>query len=194
MGSIFATREGSICANCYAKKGNYIFPNVIRTREENLAGVLALEHAGIRGKTEWAQAVSEAIRKAGSDYFRWHDSGDVQSLNHEFAIMMVARSCPLIKFYQPTKERSIVMEAYYARGLPPNLTIRLSAPFIDCMLPEQELLPTNVVFTQARGTGSELGYYCPATWTPRGHPHHGACLDCRACWDKRIRRIIYRKH
>ena len=65
---------GSVCAGCYAMKGRYAFGNVKAAMDRRLA---SLTHP------KWGLAMSIQINskfKYGHDFFRWHDSGDLQSL------------------------------------------------------------------------------------------------------------------
>ena len=62
---------GSVCAGCYALKGRYRFNNVQAALKRRLQ---ALEDP------RWVDAMVTLI--TGEKYFRWHDSGDIQSLKH----------------------------------------------------------------------------------------------------------------
>ena len=62
---------GSVCAGCYALKGRYRFNNVQQALERRAA---SLKHP------DWVKAMVALI--SGHEYFRWHDSGDIQSVEH----------------------------------------------------------------------------------------------------------------
>ena len=65
---------GSVCANCYAyERGRYRFQNVKDAQYKRFA---ALKHP------LWATAMALQINSKKVKYFRWHDSGDVQNLDH----------------------------------------------------------------------------------------------------------------
>jgi hypothetical protein len=65
---------GSVCANCYAyERGRYRFQNVKDAQYKRFA---ALKHP------LWAAAMAVQINSKKVKYFRWHDSGDVQNLDH----------------------------------------------------------------------------------------------------------------
>ena len=71
-------RKNSICSACYALKGMYVFSNVknaLMTRFETL------KHE------DWVPAMIKAIGK--DEYFRWHDSGDLQGEWHLANIIKV---------------------------------------------------------------------------------------------------------
>ena len=61
-------------------------------------------------------------------YFRWHDSGDVQNLDHLRRIYAVCRLTPSVKHWMPTREawtKDYIVEA------PDNLVVRFSIPMVD---------------------------------------------------------------
>ena len=63
--------EGTPCFGCYAMKGRYRFSNVRAALERRLD---SLDHP------QWVTAMVALIK--GQPWFRWHDSGDVQSHEH----------------------------------------------------------------------------------------------------------------
>ena len=65
---------GSVCANCYAyKRGRYRFQNVIDAQYKRFR---SLTHP------KWVEAMAAQINSKKVKFFRWHDSGDVQNLDH----------------------------------------------------------------------------------------------------------------
>ena len=79
--------------------------------------------------SRWVDAITTLIYRSGDRYFRWHDSGDLQSLDHLRKIIQVCKNLPRIKFWLPTREYQTV-EAYRQLGgrIPSNLCIRLFRP------------------------------------------------------------------
>ena len=71
---------GSVCAGCYALKGRYRFNNVQQALERRAASI---KHP------DWVKAMVTLV--AGHEYFRWHDSGDIQSVEHLKRIFEVCR-------------------------------------------------------------------------------------------------------
>ena len=59
------------CHKCYAFKGRYNFPNVKNALQHRLA---SLTHP------RWTEAMTVLVK--GKKHFRWHDSGDIQSVVH----------------------------------------------------------------------------------------------------------------
>jgi len=119
-----------------------------------------------------------------SGYFRWHDSGDLQSVAHMHAIFHIARMLPGIQFWLPTKEYDWVRDHVY--DVPDNVTVRVSHPMVGKAWPvgfpmlEGDYLPTSSV-------GSGLGYVCPAD------KQDNKCGSCRACWNAAVVNVDYPK-
>ena len=168
-GAKLAKVKGSVCYNCYALKGMYRFSNVKAAQYRRLE---ALKRVG------WVRAMATQINSKKVKYFRWHDSGDVQSLRHLAKIFKVCRLTPEIKHWIPTREAWI--KKYLDRA-PGNLCIRFSGQMVDAS-PVKSWPNTSTVTTNP-----ELAT-CPA-------PKQGnKCRSCRACWDKSIKNIAYAAH
>jgi hypothetical protein len=139
------------------------------------------------GIEEWRSAMSELIRlkyrKKTPElrFFRWHDSGDVQSVPHLSAIARIARENPDIRFWLPTKETRFVAEFLRDESCPENLTIRVSNPLVG-----QSRFPLSGL--PASSVGAGIGYRCPAS------NQDGKCLDCRECWNSDAPMVDYPKH
>ena len=179
VGSKLAKLIGSVCSECYALKGMYMFPS---TRDA-MARRLAAFH---KDPEAWAKAMAASIEKTGNPHFRWFDSGDLQSEAMLSAIVEVAKATPKVKHWLPTKESKLVSRWLNKHGeLPRNITLRVSAPMVDQEAPKASggLRWFSTVFTD-----KPLGRRCPAP------DQDGECRDCRACWDKRIPVISYHHH
>ena len=176
MGSKLAKLKTSVCAKCYAMKGFYPTPNVVNA--------LARRFNSLQNE-DWVEAMTVAISGTeGSGYFRWFDSGDIQSLAHLKQIAQIANNLPQIKFWLPTKEYRIVSDFLQGNKLPDNLTIRISGYMIDGP-PPVALANRMGVVTSTVSTTSPT---CPA-----GNQGN-KCLSCRACWDKNVQNVAYKKH
>src|SRR5216684_3911199 len=177
LGSFLQQIPKAICFHCYALRGRYTFPNVKAAMEKRLR---SLTHS------RWIDAVTTLIYRSKDRYFRWHDSGDLQSVEHLRNIVAVCKNLPRVKFWLPTREYQTV-EAYRRIGgrIPSNLCIRLSAHLIDGKLPLAYGLPVSTVSSQSTGIRSEA-HICPA---PK---QNNQCGKCRACWDPSVRVVSYR--
>ena len=180
-GSKLAKIVNSICSICYAKKGRYVFPNVQNAMQYRLDSL---------NKIDWIDCMVELISKKQSklpegqrEFFRWHDSGDIQGVWHLEKIAEIARRLPEINFWLPTREYRFVREWLATATKPSNLQIRLSAYMIDGK-PPTEL--ANRLGLTTSGV-SQNGFNCPA---PK---QDNACGDCRACWTS-DENINYKSH
>ena len=84
---------GSVCAGCYALKGRYRFRNVQDALQRRLQ---ALQDP------RWVDAMVTLI--TGEAWFRWHDSGDIQSQEHLKKIFEVCKRTPGTRHWMPTRE------------------------------------------------------------------------------------------
>lgn len=178
VGSRLRNVQGSICSKCYALKGRYVFGNVKNALARRLA---SLVHA------EWVQAMAFQINQAAVNVFRWHDSGDVQNLEHLERIAEVCRLTPEVRHWLPTREYAIVTAYKEKHGaFPDNLNVRLSAYMVDGPLPEGAAARLGV--TMSGVTSDPQKVSCPA------YKQGGVCGSCRACWDKNQAVVFYPKH
>ena len=168
-GAKMAKIKGTTCYDCYALKGMYNFPVV---KNAMLRRHKAINHP------EWVFAMSVLINSKKSKYFRWHDSGDIQSIEHLKNIFEVCKATPNTIHWLPTREAQILKQVD-EKDVPDNLVIRLSAIKVDGNAPKSWNLTSTV---------STKKYTCMA------NKQGGKCLDCRACWNKKIKNIIYPLH
>jgi hypothetical protein len=223
-GSVMVDVPGSVCSGCYARSDFY------RTKREAL---IARErrHAGLDHPL-WVEAMvtlighycrgadlGELAELHGIDlvdpaaerlaFFRWHDSGDLQSIDHLRRIVAVCERTPEVRHWLPTREYEIVAAFVEAGGvIPPNLVVRLSALMIDAepprpvpgvalragdvVIPDSIAhLPTSTVHTPG-GVAPVTGkgaIVCRAV-----ELRDNQCGPCRACWDRRVRNVSYGEH
>jgi hypothetical protein len=169
VGAKLAKIPGTVCHGCYALKGCYVFPSVQAAQYKRLDSIT---------DPRWVQAMAAQILRHKSKWFRWHDSGDIQSLDHLKKIMAVCMLTPDVNHWMPTREAGIVSQLK-ADEIPANLIIRLSATKVNGSA-SASWPHTSTVVTE--------GKTCPAA------EQDNKCLDCRACWDKSIPNIAYGKH
>ena len=176
---------GSVCEGCYARRLEAFRPTVKLGHERRTSAV----HEATRtkaGQAAWIDAMVARIGKkvdTNEPYFRWHDSGDIQSLTHLKMIAQVAKLLPLINFWLPTKEKQIYSSFLRSHQQPSNLTIRVSSSMID----GKPLVRFNTTSTVHKDEQPH-GHVCPAP------QQEGECKDCRACWSYKVANISYHKH
>ena len=166
-GSKLRKVKDSVCYNCYALKGCYVFKVVQDAQYRRLASV----------KHElWTGAMALLINSKKSKEFRWHDSGDIQAEAHLLKIFAVCKLTPDVKHWMPTREAWV---KHFLPECPDNLVIRFSMPMID-QPAAGGWDNTSTVVT--------AGATCPAA------KQNNECKNCRACWDKSVKNVAYGKH
>ena len=165
-GSKLRKIKNSVCSACYALKGNY-------TRYKAIKAAQYVRLASLNNEL-WTAAIVTQIKR--QKYFRWHDAGDVQDVQHLNKIYEVCKLTPDTKHWMPTREAWI---KDHLDSKPDNLVIRFSAPMIDQAAPASWPNSSEVVTE---------GATCPA---PK---QNNSCGDCRNCWNPEIKTIKYGKH
>jgi hypothetical protein len=171
------------CGSCYAGDGFYL--RFAKT-------ILPAQHKRLASITDdrWTAAMVVLIRAATRKvpYFRWHDSGDLQSAAHLTKIVEIARALPDVNFWLPTREARLVRDWIAENGpLPANLVARISA----MAAPSERSIAAGRHFSTVSGGSAPVGALrCHAS----EHHTETACGDCRACWDPNVAWIDYRAH
>lgn len=176
-GSKLAKVPGSVCASCYALKGRYLFGNVQSALERRFASL---------SNPQWVDAMVLAITHfEKSGFFRWHDSGDLQSAEHFAKVCQVCERLPAIRFWLPTREAAFVREYVESGGkIPENLTVRLSAFMVGEKAQESVARRLGITVSEVATAAAS----CPSS------TQGGKCLECRECWDRSRFVVSYLKH
>jgi hypothetical protein len=176
-GSKLRQVEGSVCSKCYACKGAYVWKSTetaLKRRYDALGGA------------QWVDAMVALMnskkRIVQSGLFRWHDSGDLQSLEHLEAIVSVVQQTPQIRHWLPTKEKALISEYLRKNGaFPQNMIVRVSGAMIDGAAPKVAVQTSTVTSDKNAAT-------C------RAFENNGECGECRQCWDKTVQNVVYLAH
>ena len=168
-GSKLVNVKNSVCSGCYALKGRYRFSNVKNAMQRRLDSI---DHP------LWIQAMAASILDTKTEFFRWHDSGDLQSLDHLKKIFEVCNLTPSIQHWLPTREASII-GCISPDQVPKNLIIRLSAHKVDGKAATFWPWTSTVVTSEKTCPAAEQG---------------NKCLSCRACWNRDVKNVAYGKH
>ena len=161
----------------------YSFPVVKKAQARRLKILLSDMFAWKRAMVSLLE--KKYARKVGAErVFRWHDSGDLQSLEHLSAIVEIAKLVPSIRFWLPTRERKMVTEwlSQHPQGFPENLAVRVSAAMVG---QKNAPVPAGTVGSTV---GAEEGFSCPARL------QGNSCGDCRACWNREVISVDYHLH
>jgi|TARA_R100000482_G_scaffold124916_3_gene79864 hypothetical protein len=179
-GAKLVSVENSVCNGCYALKGNYKrykLTDKLRPKTEKINNSLWVE--------SMAYLINNQGSKKDSNYFRWHDSGDLQSIDHLQKIVEVCKKTPNVLHWLPTREYKIVNSYIVNFGkLPKNLIVRLSSHMIDQKPPKIQGLNTSTVHKNKKAFGIECQSY----------KNNNECGTCRDCWNSSIKNISYKYH
>jgi hypothetical protein len=166
-GSKLVQIAGSVCAGCYALKGRYRFTNVKQALARRLASL---------GHPDWVKAMTVLIK--GQAVHRWHDSGDIQSVDHLKAIFEVCKNTPETRHWLPTREARF-LRLMDPEVIPKNLLIRFSSHMVN---------QGPVSWWPWTSTVSTTTKTCPAK------DQGNECKSCRACWSREVPNVTYPKH
>ena len=164
-GSKLRKVKGSVCSACYALKGNYTRYKAIKAAQYDRLEKIK--------NSLWVAAMVVQVKR--QKYFRWHDAGDVQDLEHLKKIYSVCKLTPEVKHWMPTREAWI---KNHLASKPSNLVIRFSPPMIG---QRNDSWPNSSMVV-------ETGATCPAP------SQGGKCGTCRQCWDSTVKVVSYGKH
>jgi len=179
-GQILAKVEGTPCSGCYALTGRYRFPNVKNAMARRLA---SLTHP------RWVEAMTTLVKK--KKHFRWHDSGDLQGVEHLKKIFEVCNNTPGTMHWLPTQERKYLPLGSY----PKNLVIRLSNA-------KNNTAPGQA-WTHWSTVVSHKPFWKLGLWFNKLFRIKGKCFasiqgnkcgTCRACWSREVKHVTYPKH
>jgi hypothetical protein len=203
-GSALAKDPRTACGQCYARTNYYATKHeVVKAHRSRMAG---LAHP------DWIEAMATLIGHyvtAEVPYFRWHDSGDIQSWRHLADIAEVCRRTPGVHHWLPTHEPHMV-KRYMLRVSddmepphPQNLVIRISGDDID-KPPDAGMAQYWPTSTIHRGHGNRQlprvtlpgvkSIECKSYTRSKSGRDSGQCGKCRACWDPRVANVSFPLH
>ena len=157
----------SVCAGCYALKGNYTrYPAIKAAQYYRLASLM---------EPDWVPAMVAQVKR--QTWFRWHDAGDLQSVQHLKNIFEVCNQTPATRHWLPTREAKFL--PLNTDSIPKNLIIRMSSHMID---------QAPVKFWPWTSTVSTGDFTCPAS------KQDNQSKSCRNCWDRNVSHVSYPKH
>jgi hypothetical protein len=166
--------EGSTCSGCYAhERGRYRFKNVKNALNRRLNSLT---------DPRWIKAMTLLVShySVKVPFFRWHDAGDIQSVDHLKKIFEVCDATQQVEHWIPTRESKFL--PLPGSSIPKNLKIALSDHMNDQKTPPSWWPHTSGVSTDPDSVT------CPAS------TQGNQCKNCRKCWDKSVKRVIYPKH
>ena len=191
LGAVLKFVDGTVCSDCYADKGNYNYPNVIAAQERRLQtlGVSPVARKKWQDTfVEFFQGHIDMGLPKKKRYFRWLDSGDLQSREMLEDIVAIARRVPAVQFWLPTREIGFLKEYLFTTpDIPDNICIRISANQVG------KKSSHGLAMLHKRFSDSTVDYFdeeyeeCPAP------EQDNTCGDCRKCWEPAAK-VGYHKH
>ena len=176
-GSKLAKIPNTPCNKCYALRGFYNMPSVKKAMQDRLE-FMTSEY--------FVERMIHLL--ANEDYFRWFDSGDVQSYKMANDIVTIADNTPWCIQWLPSKEYAIWRKVLKNRTLPSNLILRMSTP-VDDTKPMKGFKHTSTTYTSPVSKALPLtGVECKAHLN-----EHYECGTCRACWNIEVGNVAYPK-
>jgi len=162
-----------ICKSCYADKGAYNWPPSVNLKQHNY---------NTMKNRAWVNDMITQLTKSKNNYFRWFDSGDVESEEVLQDIYDICDSTPEVNHWIPTKSRELFSQETWRllEGLN-NVKVRYSSP-------SKHGIYDNIHGSVAISDKKELTksmFLCKAKsvgFNKKGKPNPKKCHNCRACW------------
>ena len=173
-GSKLAKKSGTVCNGCYALKGCYVFPVV----KDAMARRLEFFNS-----KDFIPIMVWLLQSQTKKFFRWFDSGDIQNVFMGLNILEVCKQTPDIKHWIPSKEYKFWRQVLKIEKLPDNVCLRISSPNID-QKPLEGFNNTSTVHENKKAFGLECIAY----------KQDGKCLECKACYNSKVKNVSYPKH
>lgn len=129
------------------------------------------------------------IKFSGLPKVRFHDSGDIPSLDYLKQMCKLADRLPAVQFMTYTKQYAIVNEYLYKEFLPENFIIFFSAWDKLWEVPNPHDLPIAYVkFKDVRLTPEipPYAFHCPGKQT--------TCSACGVCFNKKTKAVYFDEH
>ena len=181
--AILTCRHDAPCAkhNCYATRGNWLYPNVKASLQNNLA-------LFVHNSNEYFNSIIRQLNGLTLyRYVRWHSSGDIVNKDYLMGMIKVAKKCKNTKFLCFTKKFEIVNEYLEEGKLPKNLKIIFSAWDKEFKVPNPHNLSVAYVEFRKPEKTPEI---------PEGAIECvGNCEACVGCWGlKDGANVIFHEH
>lgn len=186
-GALLKNLENSVCARCYAERGRYAWRNTQRAYERRYNRM---------GDPRWLDAMEVLVRHhctIAVPFFRFFDSGDLQSEAQYLQLVELACRVPEVQFWLPTRETRMLNQTKVF--IPKNLVVRVSSSLIGgarvagfshtSSVLAKDLKPSWPLLVEYN---DKQVHFCPASMQSNN------CGSCRACWDKNVEHVVYMEH
>ena len=175
-------KGAEVCEGCYAKKGMYRFPVVKNVREHNKQDY---------HRDDWVDDMVKEVSKY--DYFRWFDSGDIETPELAKKILQVIETTTATTHWLPTRSDKIpaiarVVQGYYGDDkigngyniyACKNVAVRPSADNIGLNNQERPGVNSYVIKPEEIFEAKKQGIHvCPVGI----NPNQKSCDTCTMCY------------
>ena len=188
VGGKLVNIKDSVCNGCYAMKGFYGMMKKQHTKNHfRKMNKFNNTKLWILSFSDYLNNHYKTTSKIDGNYFRWFDSGDIQSYRMLLAIVEICRNTPQIKHWIPTKEYSLIRR--YLKeydDFPSNMCVRVSSPMIDVVM--RGFKNTSSVIKTGKPVAARNHKICMAA------EQNNECKECRLCWNTSIKNITYKYH
>lgn len=179
-------QDGSLvdaCKGCYARGGNYRFPNVKAPR--------------IHNKEDWKRDewVDDMVAELDNHrYFRWFDSGDMYHIKLAEKIYQVMERTQWVKHWLPTRQYKFSKFADVIERMNKldNVVVRLSSDSVQGKKVNFSTFKLNSIKTSSTIIPSTQN--AVKALVCRAYENDGKCGSCRECWNKSVETIAYVAH
>ena len=162
---------------CYALKGNFAYPNVKKSMQDNL-------NLYLKNKKKFFDDIIDFL--SNSDvifkFFRWFSAGDIVDENFFKGIIRVAKKCKNTKFLLFTKKFNIVNDYLKNNSLPKNLNVVFSGWDENFKIDNPYCLPTTYVYFPKQSNNHIPEFAIPCK---------GECKHCKSCWSLKMWQSVY---
>ena len=176
-----------VCQSCYATKGMYRFPAVKAVRQNNQQDY---------HRDDWVDDMVKEVSKY--DYFRWFDSGDIETPELAVKIRLIVARTETTKHWLPTRSDKIPKIKRAIEGPIPgytdltfftNVALRLSADNIGLNNNERPGVNSYVIKPEEVFEAKRQGMHvCPVGI----NPNQKSCDTCTMCYtDAKVAYVLH---
>lgn len=187
-GALLSQSDNSVCFNCFGKKGRFTFPSVQQSlwRKTEIVKNLNVNKRPIE-YDEWIKAWAGLINHYSPRYFRHFMVGDIQSLNHYYALRAIMNDTPSTRHWMPSLDW---WKFAHDEKPPRNAFVRWTWPRINQNVRNgHHDKPLKAIVVTNRDHVPKGYFPCPATFTSLKTCKANSCT---ACWTNA--NIAYKEH
>ena len=171
LAGITCLSDAPCIKECYAKKGPFLFDNVVTAHYDNY--IAFLENPELYFKTIHNELNKGIILYK---YVRWHMSGDIPNMRYLYGMVELANKNKRTKFLAFTKKFDLVNMFIAVHGaLPKNLIVLFSAWDKNFKVDNPYNLPVYYVNFKNKKRNPEI--------PSKAKKCKGSCEECLICWN-----------